>query len=106
MSYSYFQLMSSTLDITSPAEYPSLAYYLSLKYLVSVYPEERGFTVMIPELPGCMSQGKTIDEAMFNINKAKYIWLTTVYQKDRTSIPLPSNYSDRTPDYIPDYIDV
>lgn len=108
MSDSHFQLMSSTLDQTSKVEYPSLAYYLSLKYLVAVYPEERGFTVMIPELPGCMSQGKTVDEAMFNINKAKHIWLTTVYEKDRASIPLPSNYSDRASEYSEHskYIDV
>jgi antitoxin HicB len=68
----------------------SLADYLSLRYLVAVYPEERGFTVMIPELPGCMSQGKTFDEAMVNIDKAKCLWLETVYANDKTLIPLPS----------------
>jgi len=86
--------MSSTLNLTSQVEYPSLAYYLSLKYLVAVYPEDIGFTVMIPELPGCMSQGKTFDEAMLNIDKAKCLWLTTVYEKDRAAIPLPSNHSE------------
>lgn len=83
--------MSSTLDRTLESQHDSLAYYLSLKYLVAVYPEVKGFTVMIPELPGCMSQGKTFDEAMLNIDKAKCLWLTTVYEKDRTSIPFPSN---------------
>lgn len=88
--------MSSTLDRNSEVEYPSLSYYLSLNYPVAVYPEERGFTVMIPQLPGCMSQGNTLDEAMINIDKAKSLWLTTVYEKDRTSIPLPSKESDLT----------
>ena len=68
-----------------------LEYYLSLEYLVAVYPEEEGFSVMIPDLPGCMSQGKTLDEAMSNIDKAKRLWLSVVYVKDETLIPLPSN---------------
>jgi predicted RNase H-like HicB family nuclease len=68
----------------------SWAYYLSLQYPVDIYPEERGFTVMIPDLPGCMSQGSTIDEAMFNIDKAKHLWLETVYASNKKSIPLPS----------------
>ncbi|MEL6929166.1 MAG: type II toxin-antitoxin system HicB family antitoxin [Cyanobacteria bacterium J06600_6] len=85
--------MSSTLDRITEVEHHSLNYYLELKYLVAVYPEDQGFTVMIPELPGCMSQGKTFDEAMLNIDKAKCLWLTTVYAQDRASIPLPSNHS-------------
>ena len=68
----------------------SLSYYLSLEYPIDVYPEERGFTVMIHDLPGCMSQGETMDEAILNIDKAKNLWLETVYATDKTSIPLPS----------------
>ena len=83
--------MRTILDQSSEAQPSSLAYYLSLKYPVMVYPEEKGFTVMIPELPGCMSQGKTFDEAMINIEKAKHHWLKIIYAKDKTSIPLPSN---------------
>lgn len=86
--------MSSALNRTSEVQHNSLAYYLELKYLVAVYPEDRGFTVMIPELPGCMSQGKTFDEAMLNINKAKCLWLTTVYEKDRAAIPFPANHHE------------
>ncbi len=32
--------------------------------------EYDGYTVEVPELPGCMSQGKTLDEAMANIKDA------------------------------------
>ncbi|MCC0178228.1 type II toxin-antitoxin system HicB family antitoxin [Waterburya agarophytonicola K14] len=71
-------------------QHDSLSYYLSLQYPIDVYPERRGFTVMIPDLPGCMSQGMTMDEAMINIDRAKHLWLETVYAKDKTSIPLPS----------------
>ncbi|MEM8720341.1 MAG: type II toxin-antitoxin system HicB family antitoxin [Cyanobacteria bacterium P01_G01_bin.39] len=69
----------------------SLSYYLSLNYLIEIYPEDRGFTVMIPDLPGCMSQGQTLDEAMLNIDQAKYLWLETVHANNQASIPLPSS---------------
>jgi len=70
---------------------PPFSYYLSLKYLIAIYPEEQGFTVMIPDLPGCMSQGKTLEEAMKNIDRAKHLWLETVYCSGKKSIPLPTS---------------
>jgi antitoxin HicB len=33
-------------------EHQSLEHYLSLKYTIFIYPEEEGYTVMIPDLPG------------------------------------------------------
>ena len=78
------------MDSQTAANNYSLEYYLSLKYLVNVYPESTGFTVMIHELPGCMSQGDTLDEAMTNLEKAKNLWLRTVYASNVTAIPLPS----------------
>lgn len=84
-------LNQSSENQSSKVQRDSLEYYLSLKYLVAIYPEEQGFTVMIPELPGCMSQGKTFDEAMINIEKAKRLWLSVVYSNDQSLIPLPSN---------------
>ncbi|MEM9770917.1 MAG: type II toxin-antitoxin system HicB family antitoxin [Cyanobacteria bacterium P01_D01_bin.73] len=83
-------LDQSSQNQSSKVQRDSLEYYLSLKYLVAIYPEERGFTVMIPELPGCMSQGKTFDEAMINIEKARRLWLSVVYSNDQSLIPLPS----------------
>lgn len=74
----------------SEFKHDSLSYYLSLPYPIDVYPEEQGFTVMIPDLPGCMSQGATMDEAMLNLDRAKHLWLETVYASDKNSIPLPS----------------
>lgn len=32
--------------------------------------EYRGYVADVPELPGCMSQGKTLDEAVKNIKDA------------------------------------
>ncbi|MFW6358935.1 MAG: type II toxin-antitoxin system HicB family antitoxin [Chroococcales cyanobacterium] len=68
-----------------------LQYYLSLKYPMSVYPEEEGgYTVMIPDLPGCMTQGDTLEEAIGNINEARELWIETVYESGKREIPLPS----------------
>jgi predicted RNase H-like HicB family nuclease len=36
---------------------------------------EGGFTVFVPSLPGCISEGNTRDEAVTNIKKAKTLYL-------------------------------
>lgn len=69
-----------------------LEYYLSLKYPMSIYPEEEGgYTIMIPDLDGCMTQGETLEEAINNINEARELWIETVYYSGKKEIPLPSN---------------
>jgi len=37
--------------------------------------EYKGYVVDVPQLPGCMSQGKTIDEALANIKEAITLYL-------------------------------
>ncbi|MCK4647779.1 type II toxin-antitoxin system HicB family antitoxin [Candidatus Pacearchaeota archaeon] len=39
--------------------------------------EEGGFTVYVPSLPGCVSQGENIKEAMQNIKEAIELYLDT-----------------------------
>lgn len=68
-----------------------LEYYLSLKYPISLYPEEDGgYTVMIPDLPGCLAQGDTPEEALENINESRELWIETVYRSHKQTIPAPS----------------
>lgn len=43
--------------------------------VITYDPEYRGYVVDVPELPGCMSQGKTFDEARENIKDAIRGWL-------------------------------
>ena len=79
------------MKTNSQLEHQSLEYYLSLKYLMSIYPEEDGgYTVMIPDLPGCMSQCESLEEAIENINEARELWIETVYCSSKKQIPLPS----------------
>ena len=67
-----------------------LEYYLSPRYSISIYPEEEGYTVMIPDLPGCMTQGETLEECVVNIEEARELWIETVYTSAKKDIPLPS----------------
>ncbi len=40
--------------------------------------EEGGFTVYVPALPGCVSEGETEEEAMKNIREAVELYLEQV----------------------------
>lgn len=54
----------------------NIKYYMSLAYTRELIPEpEGGWFVRIKELPGCMSQGDTADEAMTMIEDALRGWL-------------------------------
>ena len=47
---------------------------MTLKVVVETS-EEGGFTVYVPALPGCVSEGETIEEAMANIREAVELYL-------------------------------
>ncbi len=40
--------------------------------------DDGGFTVYVPSLPGCISEGDTKEEAMANIKEAIELYLKTV----------------------------
>jgi len=64
-------------------------YYLNLPYTRELIPEpEGGWFVRIKELPGCMSQGETPEEALRMIEDAMRGWLE-VELEDGESIPEP-----------------
>jgi predicted RNase H-like HicB family nuclease len=51
-----------------------------------VFDEEyRGYVVDVPQLPGCMSQGRTVEAALKNVRKAIRLYLKeTGAQSDRS----------------------
>jgi antitoxin HicB len=79
------------MTLNKELERPSLDYFLSLKYPISIYPEdEGGYTALIPDLPGCITQGETLEEVVMNIEEARELWIETVYNSGKKEIPLPS----------------
>ncbi|MFC1937585.1 toxin-antitoxin system HicB family antitoxin [Chloroflexota bacterium] len=75
-----------------------LEYYLGLNYPVTLYhAEEGGFAAEIEDLPGCLTQGETVEEAMENIEEARQLWVKAAYE-DGVEIPIPrtdEEYSGR-----------
>ena len=64
-----------------------------MKFRVTVEPDEDGvFVAECPALPGCISQGKTRDEAMANIRDAIQGYLQSL-KKHGEPIPEPVNAS-------------
>ena len=64
-------------------------YFLSLPYKIEIRPSsEGGFGVSVPDLPGCISQGETVEEAMAMIADAKAAWLEIALE-DGMDIPEP-----------------
>jgi len=54
----------------------------TLKLLVTVFQDEEGWYVAeCPAIPGCMSQGKTLEEAMRNIHEAAGLCLEVRKEK-------------------------
>ena len=49
-----------------------------MKYKVSIVKTGEGYSVNVPGLPGCWSQGKTEEEALENIKDAIQSYLETV----------------------------
>ncbi|MEA3416814.1 MAG: type II toxin-antitoxin system HicB family antitoxin [Thermodesulfobacteriota bacterium] len=49
-----------------------------MKYRVNLKKTEEGYSVWVPGLPGCWSQGKSEDEALKNIKDAISAYLEAV----------------------------
>lgn len=57
--------------------------YMSLPYRLEIIPdaEEGGYAARYPELPGCITVGETIEEAVSNANDAKRAWLEAALEE-------------------------
>jgi antitoxin HicB len=44
-----------------------------------------GYSISVPALPGCHSQGETVAEALANIREAAELWLEVAGQQAMTS---------------------
>ena len=69
--------------------------YLALPYKMEIVPDldEGGYVVNWPELPGCVTCGETLEQAVRNAEDAKYTWLETAIEEG-VEIPEPINLDD------------
>lgn len=63
--------------------------YERLKYEVIIYwsPEDSAFIAELPELPGCMADGATYQEALKNVKVVAEEWVETARELGR---PIPT----------------
>lgn len=75
----------------------SVEYYFGLPYRTVIYPSpEGGYAVEIPDLPGCVSQGETLQEALEMVEDAKLCWIADALEKgEEVPEPLDESYSGR-----------
>ncbi|MED0687942.1 type II toxin-antitoxin system HicB family antitoxin [Anoxybacillus ayderensis] len=75
----------------------TIEYYMGLAYRINLepIPEEDGggWLATIPELKGCMSDGETPEEAIKNLQDAKFEWLMEAIERGIT-ISLPCKSDD------------
>ena len=68
----------------------SLDHYLALHYPVRLIAErEGGYTALVPDLEGCMTQGETLEEAAAMAEDARRGWIEVEYERGN-EIPPPS----------------
>ena len=64
---------------------------ITIDYSVIVHEaEEGGYWVEAPALPGCYSQGETLDDALDNVKEAIALYLEALMDDDRR-IPMDSD---------------
>jgi predicted RNase H-like HicB family nuclease len=61
-----------------------------MKVMVNlIYDDEyKGYVADVPELPGCMSQGKTVEAALRNIKEAAALYLEATPRKNIRAVRL------------------
>lgn len=67
--------------------------YMALPYRIELIPDDGEWVVSIPDLPGCLSQGETVEEALRMIREAQRLWLQVALEDGRP-IPEPSGIED------------
>lgn len=69
--------------------------YMKWPYRMEIVedPEEGGFVISYPELPGCLTSGETLEDALRNGREAKKVWLEAAMESGMT-IPKPGDLSE------------
>lgn len=71
------------------SEVRSIEYFLDAVYPITIYPApEGGYVAEIEDLPGCITEGETSEEAVKRIEEARRAWIEVQYEAGE-EIPLP-----------------
>jgi predicted RNase H-like HicB family nuclease len=63
---------------------------MSIRYELIIYwsKDDHAFVVEVPELPGCMADGESYEEAVANAREAIQLWIETARELGR-AVPEP-----------------
>lgn len=84
----------------------NLTYYLELQYTIRLKKNsDESYFAEIEELPGCMTEGDTEEEALMMIEDAKKVWLeTAIERKLKIPEPTPDEYSGKFNVRVPKFL--
>lgn len=74
--------------------------YMKMPYKLEIIPDtdENGFVASYPELPGCITCGETLDEAVSNALDAKRAWLLAAMEEG-IEIAVPEAFTESVDSY-------
>lgn len=88
-------------------EIKPIEYYIDLNYPITIYrAEEGGYVAELEDLPGCITEGETLEEVTQRIEDVRNAWIQIAYE-DGIEIPLPrtdEEYSGKFIVRIPKYL--
>src|SRR5438552_14373749 len=71
----------------------NLEHYLNLNYPIEIVEDEDEVVASIPDLPGCVSYGDSLEEAVQNLKATKELWIKGRLESDQ-EVPEPSHVED------------
>ena len=73
----------------------TIEYYMKLPYKLEIFPDldEGGYVASYPDLPGCLTMGETIEDAIRNAEDAKREWIGAAIE-DKIDIAEPVNLDE------------
>jgi antitoxin HicB len=77
----------------------NLNYYENLKYPIEIVEDEDAYVASIPDLPGCVAYGDTVQEALDSLKSVKSLWLAGKLDVGAT-IPEPTDVDEYSGKFV------
>lgn len=68
----------------------TIEYYLNLPYQILITPDEEGYGIAVPDLPGCFSHAETWETILPMIREAMELWIEVMLEDGK---PITEPYS-------------